>query len=344
MRNRLSFIAAILGAAFAASCTVHQTDTPGLTGPSTEAHSVTITLSPSTLSQDGASTSQVKVVSNGPNGPESQNVRLDMFVGGQLVDFGTLSARNITTGTNGIGTAIFTAPSAAPPPANQKINIVSIQASLTGSDAQSSVPVAAEMRLMPIGVILPPADTPTAQFTISPPATTVNVSSTFDASTSCPGAADASDNCVVNAISNPVITSYAWNFGDGTTASGKVVTHAFTITGTFTVVLTVTNDRGRLASKPQSVTIDLGTPRATFSAAATGGVHTMTFDASASTAVGAATIVTYQWSFGDGTFAGPSSSPTVTHPFPAAGPFTVTVTVTDSLGRSGISSTSVSVP
>lgn len=40
------------------------------------------------------------------------------------------------------------------------------------------------------------------------------------------------------------IVSYAWNFGDGSTASGDAVAHTYTSAGTFTVTLTVTDDQG----------------------------------------------------------------------------------------------------
>lgn len=38
------------------------------------------------------------------------------------------------------------------------------------------------------------------------------------------------------------ITSYFWNFGDGTNGTGEITTHAFTRGGTFTVKLTVTDN------------------------------------------------------------------------------------------------------
>jgi PKD repeat protein len=40
------------------------------------------------------------------------------------------------------------------------------------------------------------------------------------------------------------IASYAWNFGDGSTASGRTPTHAFASVGTYTVTLTVTDNLG----------------------------------------------------------------------------------------------------
>ena len=39
--------------------------------------------------------------------------------------------------------------------------------------------------------------------------------------------------------------SYSWSFGDGTTGTGKIVTHTFSDAGvSYNVTLTVTNDLG----------------------------------------------------------------------------------------------------
>jgi chitodextrinase len=338
MRTRLSFVAAIIGVAFAASCTVHQTGVPNVAGPSGLAHAVTITLSPTTISRDGVSTSQVKVFVNGPNGPESQTIRLEMLVDGQPNDvLGTLSARTITSASNGVATATFTvAPPSVPP--TPTIDTVSIQAFLTGSDSQSSAPASADIRLMPLGVILPAGDPPTAVFTMSPPPVTMNVSSTFDGSTSCPGAADANGNCIVSGVSSQAITSFLWNFGDGGTASGPVVTHAFATPGTFTVTLTVTNDRGVKASKTQVVTIAASTSALgdwVFSPTGASAPANIIFNADGVHAAPGHNIVQYSWNFGDpfSTLAGNTGSTSVVnHLYTGAGTFTVTLTVVDDTG------------
>ena len=205
-----------------------------------------MTAIPDSISQDGTSQSSVVASAFGPNGqPESGVIlRMDMYVGGVLVDYGTLSGRSIVTGADGKARAVYTAPPAPPPPGGNTINTVSIRATPIGFDAQTDHQAAVDIRLMPPGVILPPADTPVAAFQYSPSPVTTNTLVTFDASSSCGGP-------IVNLTcpsGNSAITSYSWNFGDGGSATGRVATHTFTAASPYLVTLTVTNARGASAS------------------------------------------------------------------------------------------------
>jgi PKD repeat protein len=56
------------------------------------------------------------------------------------------------------------------------------------------------------------------------------------------------------------ITSYAWNFDDGTTGSGQSVTHTYTDAGTYTITLTVTDDDGAQDTDTTEVTLRSPTP------------------------------------------------------------------------------------
>ena len=239
----------------AAGCTVKSTQPPPLTGPSGLALTLNVNAIPDAISQDGGSQSSVKVTAIGPDGKPISGLplRLDMFVGGVPQDYGTLSARSIVTNSDGVATAVYTAP---PSPAGGVFgtcsglpgNCVTIKATPTSTNFTTANPEQVLIRLVPTGVILPPASLPTAAFTFSPTPATVGVLLRFDASTSEIG----------NGASQ--IVSYAWDFGDGKTATGKQPTHTFDTGATFTVSLTVTNDRALSASTSRSVTVTTPIP------------------------------------------------------------------------------------
>jgi hypothetical protein len=58
-----------------------------------------------------------------------------------------------------------------------------------------------------------------------------------------------------NAGTDAAIASYAWNFGDGQSASGSSVTHAYASAGVYTVALTVTDAFGNSGTVDEQVTV-----------------------------------------------------------------------------------------
>ncbi len=127
------------------------------------------------------------------------------------------------------------------------------------------------------------------------------------------------------------ISSYAWNFGDGKTATVPSPSHDYTTPGQFTVSLTVTDNRGATNTATAQVTVTaadiLPTAQFSFSCVAL----TCTFDATASNDPDG-TIVDYAWDYGDG-FLDNGSAPT--HTFQFAGVYAVTLVVTDDRGGTG---------
>lgn len=332
---------AILAAlALGAACTVHQTDVPSLTGPSELALSIDVAATPDSISQDGASQSAIVVTARDANGKAmpALPMRVDMVVGGQFQDFGTLSARTIVTGSDGKATAVYTAPPPPPPSSGGAGTILTIVVTPTGTNFQTATSRTAEIRLVPPGLILPPADTPTPAFTVTPTPVNLNVAVNFNASASCGGAVTGG---VCNGSS--AITGYSWNFGDGSpAASGMVITHTFTAVATFSVTLTITNDRGLSASTTQTVAVTASAvPTASFVFSKLG--MSVVFNADASRAAPGHTIVEYNWIFGDGTTDG-SSGFLVTHLFTLAGTYNVTLTVKDETGAESTVSSGVTVP
>jgi len=70
---------------------------------------------------------------------------------------------------------------------------------------------------------------------------------------------------------------------------------------------------------------------------------TVTADASGSTDADSTPISTYTFDFGDGSVVGPQAGATAGHVYTAAGSFTVTLTVTDSIGLRSTTSATVTV-
>lgn len=100
------------------------------------------------------------------------------------------------------------------------------------------------------------------------------------------------------------VATYAWSFGDGRTAMGGPITwQAYATAGTYAVTLTVTDNLGASASVTRTVQVGSFNqpPVASFTVPTTPTVGTWTrFDASASMDPDGS-IVSYQWTYGDGT-------------------------------------------
>ena len=126
-----------------------------------------------------------------------------------------------------------------------------------------------------------PNQSPTASFTATPVSGQAPLTVAFDASASID--ADGS------------ITSYSWNFGDGSSGTGVTASRTYAAAGTFTTVLTVTDNRGATARATRILTVTAGPPppsvtvsgritfeRVPFSAVAEGGLSfPRTFEAPA---------------------------------------------------------------
>ncbi len=102
---------------------------------------------------------------------------------------------------------------------------------------------------------------PTAQMTATPTSGYLPLTVAFDASTST----DA----------DGTIAAYDWNFGDGVLGTGITVSHTYTTAGTFTAVLTVTDDKGAKSTKSVAITVTdpsiLAAPSNLSASAVTGG-------------------------------------------------------------------------
>ena len=131
------------------------------------------------------------------------------------------------------------------------------------------------------------------------------------------------------------ITGYAWDFGDQTAAgSGVRLEHVYSAAGSYTITLTVTDNRGATASATRGVTATTNAPPvARFTIDPERGVAPLVVrvDAAESSDPDGA-IAHYAWDFADGTTA---TGVSVEHTYAEPGEFRVRFTVTDELGATG---------
>lgn len=122
------------------------------------------------------------------------------------------------------------------------------------------------------------------------------------------------------------LTGFAWDFGDGTTATGVAVAHTYNAPGTYTLRLTVMDDAGvgnSATTLDREITVNPA-PSVGLSVASqmcTGVASPWSVDVDEGTSV--------EWSFGDGATATGAS---VSHAFAAPGLYPVTVALDDGKG------------
>lgn len=234
-------LAAVLATVAVAACAQHKADEPPpLTGPSGLSQTISITATPDSISQDGSSTSTIAVTAlKDGRALANLEVRFDTKVNNAATDFGTFRpGRTARTDANGLATVTYTAPprqTAGPLGKCQDLigTCVEIVATPTGTSFGTSVHPSVLIRLVPPSIILPPSDpaAPTARFTVFPTPARVLLQTFFNASSS-------------TATAGRTITSYAWDFGDGTRKTGMNTSHDFDVVGVYMVTLTVTDNFG----------------------------------------------------------------------------------------------------
>jgi hypothetical protein len=147
---------------------------------------------------------------------------------------------------------------------------------------------------------------------------------------------------------NETIVAYSWDFGDGATGSGGIVSHAFNATGNYIVTLTVTDDHGNANATNMTITIVPQTLAALFDVSPTLGALNARFVVDASASRDSADLnatVEARWDWdGDGIWDTPwSVNKTAEHTYGSAGIFGLTLEVRTSAGLMNVTSHPVTV-
>lgn len=136
------------------------------------------------------------------------------------------------------------------------------------------------------------------------------------------------------------ISKVLWDFGDGQKAEGLVVQHAYARAGTFTANITVYDDETLFRKAGMTIVVNSKPPVSIpgYTINTTPGIP-VELDGSASFDPDGQ-VVTYEWSFGDGTFA---EGPVVSHVYNRPDAFEAALRVTDDDGVNHTSYTIVKV-
>ncbi|WP_075341626.1 PKD domain-containing protein [Tenacibaculum agarivorans] len=124
--------------------------------------------------------------------------------------------------------------------------------------------------------------------------------------------------------------TYTWDFGDGTTGDGKIISYEYQQVGSYIVTLTV-NDGTDQATAMRTITVTEEVvnrvPVAEFTVDVSSGLSPLTvqFDASSSSDPDGDAL-TYSWDFGDGTT---GNAEITSHQYQQAGNYVATLTVSD---------------
>jgi PKD repeat protein len=327
--TRTAVLAALV--ATVSGCTIKETEPPPLAGPSELALKVALSLAPDAIYQDGVSQTVLNIEASGIDDRPVRGLalRVDIVEGDVMYDFGTLSTKNPVTGDDGRASVTYTAP---PRELDGTGRIVTFIVTPIGNDFRGQTFRSADLRLMPVGVILPPNGEPVPDFTFAPTDPKVLDVVSFDASATTDEGARCGQRC-----------TYQWDFGDRGTATGIFTTHMFREVGTYQVILTVIDPRGVSASTAKSITVAPSTPPTAeiiYSPAEPLAGDNIFWSAELSKAAPGRYIVSYEWNFGFGTT---GTGVTVRKGYNTPGTYRVILRVTDDAGQVGTASVDVTV-
>jgi len=189
---------------------------------------------------------------------------------------------------------------------------------------------ATDAKTQVVRVALPPNQPPNALFHFAPSAPKSAEVVTFTSDSTDDGS----------------ITLAQWDFdNDGTfDASGNVVQHAFSVPDTYTVRLKVTDDRSGTHETTKAIVVSNRQPTAGFDFAPASPQKNESISFTSTSTDPEDRIQSLQWDLDGDTQFDDASGPSATKSFPAAGPHTVGLRVTDQDGGSNTITKTVTIP
>lgn len=218
----------------------------------------------------------------------------------------------------GDNTPIVTSTSPLPPAHTYTVGAATRVVTLTVTNSNGGLTDAMSITLNNVYVLAK------AVFTTSTPSTNTNNQIVVGIATNTSSIAD-----------NSATLSYSWDFGDNTpivnTTAAIPPAHVYTTgAASRTITLTVTSSNGGITAVATQVLSNLyikPTAAFTYTRGTTDGQYNFT---STSISNDAAATLSYVWNFGDGTALSTAANPA--HTFAAGGSYTITLTVTSSVG------------
>ncbi len=325
--SRVAGVALVVAVMGTTACSLDKQERPPLSGPSGLGLNVTMTASPDQLPRDGTSQSVVTLTVLDATGKPVANQRLTLSLPVNAPAGSALSATDVTTNANGQLTFAVTAPLPG------SLGNIVILATPFGTDSNNAASRSIQITALPLN-----STVPVASFTFTPNSPEVGQVVTFNAS----GTTDEGRNCTDQC-------TFVWDFGDEGKVSGRIATHTFLSGGNHLVILTVTDSAQSVGTSERTIAIGApGPATVSFTVAPVSPIagQTATFTATATPAANHR-IVSFVWSWGDGSASQTTAASTIQHNFDLTGAFPrtfpVTLTVKDDLGQSATTTNAVVV-
>jgi hypothetical protein len=243
----------------AVSCGLDKQTAPPLAGPSEFGQSITMTVTPDTLMQDGSSQATVRaIVRDGVTGQPVRGLQI-LFTGDStrpsIVPAPTFTAASVATDSNGVAETQLIAPAqpaTAPPSDPYADPVVTVSATPVGSNYANEVPRSVRIRIIPPPET-PRPDGPQAVIVTGRNPVMLGESVTFDGSFSTYGGMPCGTHCdYIWSITGPVVDDEVYSEGPFRAVKFE---RTFETAGTYTVALLVTDENGRAHSTSATVAV-----------------------------------------------------------------------------------------